>query len=71
MDLKLLLTEVDTRKEKLAAHRPLTQGEVERLRDEFIIGFTYNSNAIEGNTMTLDETAPYKPWTDEGGIPAH
>jgi len=57
MNLKLLLAEIDICKEKLAAHRPLTQGEVERLRDEFIIGFTYNSNAIEGNTMTLDETA--------------
>jgi len=55
--LQQLLTEIDVRKEKLSAHRPLTQGEVERLRDEFIIGFTYNSNAIEGNTMTLDETA--------------
>lgn len=35
----------------------LTQGEVERLRDEFLIDFTYNSNAIEGNTLTLQETA--------------
>ena len=37
--------------------RPLTAGEVERLRDEFLIEFTYNSNAIEGNTLTLQETA--------------
>lgn len=37
--------------------RPLTQGEVERLREEFLIDFTYNSNAIEGNTLTLKETA--------------
>ncbi|GAA0178453.1 Fic family protein [Clostridium sediminicola] len=37
--------------------RPLTEGEVERLRDEFLIDFTYNSNAIEGNTLTLQETA--------------
>ncbi len=37
--------------------RPLTQGEVERLRDEFLIEFTYNTNAIEGNTLTLQETA--------------
>jgi len=52
-----LIAGIDDLKEKLAAQRPLTQGETERLRDEFIIGFTYNSNAIEGNTMTLDETA--------------
>lgn len=37
--------------------RPLTEGEVARLRDEFLIDFTYNSNAIEGNTLTLQETA--------------
>lgn len=37
--------------------RPLTTGEVARLRDEFLIEFTYNSNAIEGNTLTLQETA--------------
>ena len=37
--------------------RPLTAGETQRLRDEFMIDFTYNSNAIEGNTLTLKETA--------------
>jgi len=35
----------------------LTQGEVKRLQKEFLIEFTYNSNAIEGNTLTLKETA--------------
>ena len=52
-----VIAEVDYKKEKLAAMRPLTAGEVERLRDEFMIEFTYNSNAIEGNTLTLKETA--------------
>lgn len=52
-----VILEVDYKKEKLAALRPLTAGEVERLRDEFMIEFTYNSNAIEGNTLTLKETA--------------
>ncbi len=57
MERQQLFAGIDNRKAKLADQRPLTQGESERLRDEFIIGFTYNSNAIEGNTMTLDETA--------------
>jgi hypothetical protein len=36
----------------------LTQGELERLRDEFLIEFTYNSNAIEGKLVKrLQETA--------------
>lgn len=52
-----VIMEVDYKKEKLAAMRPLTAGEMERLRDEFMIEFTYNSNAIEGNTLTLKETA--------------
>lgn len=55
--LKNLLAEIDKNLEKLSAMRPLTQGEAERLRDEFLIEFTYNSNAIEGNTLTLQETA--------------
>lgn len=55
--LKKLLNEIDKNLEKLSTMRPLTQGEVERLRDEFLIEFTYNSNAIEGNTLTLQETA--------------
>ena len=32
-------------------------GELLRLSEEFLINFTYNSNAIEGNTLTLQETA--------------
>ena len=36
---------------------PLTSGELARLREEFMISFIYNSNAIEGNTLTLQETA--------------
>ena len=47
---------IDAKKERLAKLRPLTEGEVERLREEFMVEFTYNSNAIEGNTLTLRET---------------
>lgn len=50
--LKKLLDNIDKNFEKLSNIRPLTKGEVERLRDEFLIEFTYNSNAIEGNTLT-------------------
>lgn len=48
---------IDEKKERLSRLRPLTQGEIERLCEEFMIEFTYNSNAIEGNTLTLKETA--------------
>lgn len=36
--------------------RPLTEGELERLNEEFLVEYTYNSNAIEGNTLTMRET---------------
>jgi len=42
---------------ELNLYRPLTEGELLRLSEEFLINFTYNSNAIEGNTLTLQETA--------------
>lgn len=49
--------EVDALKQELDRRRPLTQGELKRLRDEFLVEYTYHSNAIEGNTLTLQETA--------------
>ena len=52
-----IFEEIERKKEILSSMRPLTQGEVERLREEFMVEFTYNSNAIEGNTLTLKETA--------------
>lgn len=48
---------IEELKAELDTRRPLTQGELERLKEEFMIEFTYNSNAIEGNTLTLQETA--------------
>lgn len=52
-----IFSEIENKKERLSKMRPLTTGEVERLREEFMVEFTYNSNAIEGNTLTLKETA--------------
>lgn len=47
---------IDSKKKELDSRRPLTQGEIERLNEEFMVEYTYNSNAIEGNTLTLRET---------------
>ena len=52
-----VLTDIEQKRERLDGLRPLTFGEVKRLQEEFMIEFTYNSNAIEGNTLTLKETA--------------
>lgn len=51
-----LLSQIDRKKEELDRRRPLTEGELERLNEEFAVEYTYNSNAIEGNTLTLRET---------------
>lgn len=51
-----LLEQIDRKKADLDTMRPLTAGEVERLTEEFTVEYTYNSNAIEGNTLTLRET---------------
>ena len=51
-----LLAVIDRKKIELDSRRPLTAGEVERLTEEFVVEYTYNSNAIEGNTLTLRET---------------
>ena len=47
---------IDRKKAELDTMRPLTAGEVARLTEEFTVEYTYNSNAIEGNTLTLRET---------------
>ncbi len=51
-----LLAAINRKKMELDSRRPLTKGELERLTEEFVVEYTYNSNAIEGNTLTLRET---------------
>jgi Fic family protein len=55
MNEKLLLS-IEGKKHELDRYRPLPKAIVEKLRDEFIVEWTYNSNAIEGNTLSLQET---------------
>ena len=56
-EFSVLFSKIDSLKAELDTKRPLTRGEMQRFRDEFMVDFTYNSNAIEGNTLTLKETA--------------
>lgn len=51
-----LIAQVFAKKAELDGMRPLTAGELERLNNDFAVEYTYNSNAIEGNTLTLRET---------------
>lgn len=49
-------THLDTLKDRLDALRPLPPAVVRNLHDDLVLRWTYHSNAIEGNTLTLLET---------------
>jgi Fic family protein len=48
--------EIQRLKHQLDQHRPLDPAIVANLREDLIVRWTYHSNAIEGNTLTLRET---------------
>lgn len=51
-----LLNSIEGKKRELDRNRPLSPSIVRKLEEEFTIAWTYNSNAIEGNTLSLQET---------------
>jgi Fic family protein len=56
LPLAELYSKIEKLKTKLDASRPLTAGELEHIHNNFTTEYTYNSNAIEGNTLSLRET---------------
>ena len=67
-----LLLEADALRERLLAAPPKNQAAMDKNGEAFLARYTYNSNAIEGNTLSLSETAlvlqgvpiPSKPMKD-------
>jgi Fic family protein len=55
--MKELLTSIAVKKERLDAMRPVSREALLGLQKFYDVGLTYTSNAIEGNTLTLRETA--------------
>lgn len=47
---------IDKKKTMLDEKRPIPSETLKSLRENYILEWTYNSNAIEGNTLTLVET---------------
>jgi len=47
---------IESKKQALDAARPIPAHVLDRLRDDFAVEWTYNSNSIEGNTLSLAET---------------
>jgi len=38
-----MFEKIDSLRQKIDSYRPLTQGELRRLREEFIVSYTYNN----------------------------
>lgn len=55
--MKDFLQQIDAKKQRLDGYRPLPPELVKNLDDWFRVELTYTSNAIEGNTLTRQETA--------------
>lgn len=51
------LSEIDRLKTELGKLRPLPTDALKKIQDALAIEYTYESNRIEGNTLTLQETA--------------
>lgn len=51
-----MLNSVNQKKELLDGKRPLPTYTLKSLREKLLVEWTYNSNAIEGNTLTMNET---------------
>jgi Fic family protein len=61
------LDRVDLLFERLKALRPLSKENQQRLDKKFRLEFNYNSNHMEGNTLTYDETALLLMFDDTKG----
>ncbi|MDP4270707.1 MAG: Fic family protein [Bacteroidota bacterium] len=57
MILTALLQEIDSLKVKLNNARPLPVEALQKIKEALEMEYTYESNRIEGNTLTLQETA--------------
>lgn len=56
MTIHEYLEKIQALKAELDAKRPLNEGELRELRKWYDVTYTYHSNAIEGNSLTLAET---------------
>jgi Fic family protein len=56
MNLSALLSQIDAKRVELDRQRPLSVADAARLREYLDVEWTYNSNAIEGSTLTRQET---------------
>ncbi|KMY49777.1 Fic family protein [Peribacillus loiseleuriae] len=51
-----MFEQINRKKESLDTLRPLPKYTLKSLREKLLLEWTYNTNAIEGNTLTMNET---------------
>src|SRR5690625_2467393 len=51
-----MFEQIDRKKDILDENRPLSEYTLASLREKLLLEWTYHSNAIEGNTLTINET---------------
>ncbi len=56
LDLVYDYSFIDSLKSTIDRHRPFSKRSADSLHEKLIVEWTYNSNAIEGNTLTMSET---------------
>lgn len=69
MNINALFSEIDHLKTRLDSLRPLPAHTVRTLHEQQVLEWTYHSNAIEGNTLTLKETKVVLEGITIGGKP--
>ncbi|MBL0708317.1 MAG: Fic family protein [Sulfurimonas sp.] len=56
MSIARMLKSIDIKKSKLETLRPISKEQTQNLKQLYDVDFTYNSNAIEGSTLSFSET---------------
>ena len=55
-DLQNLLDEIDMLQKEWSKYKPLDGIQMEKMKEYYAVKYTYDSNRIEGNTLTMQET---------------
>jgi Fic family protein len=55
-DLAERIARLEEKKKKLMSYRPLPGIALQKIKESLFLEWTYNSNSIEGNTLSLNET---------------
>lgn len=55
--MRTMIEQIDKLRNELNAYRPLSAAHLQKIEEALFVEYTYESNRIEGSTLTLQETA--------------